>query len=156
MLVAPLKLTLSPTLTASLLLSHSSSMRFHVHPTVDAKPTFLPLWSITARRKSEISWVCQANVHLSGFVPQIFFFWVNFLILIWFLVLSCIVFGLIIDKFYNFFFFFLVICDVECGKWKHGSCDPFLAYHALMKMAWLWFAILWFLMWSLEFFYLFF
>ena len=43
MVVAPLKHSLSPTLTASLSLGHSSSMRFHVHPAIDAKPTFLPL-----------------------------------------------------------------------------------------------------------------
>ena len=71
--------------------------------------------------------------------------------------LGWIVFGLIIDKFCNFFFFF---GDLWCEVWKMKawvlwSVLVFLAYHALMKMAWLWFVILWFLMWSLEIFFLF-
>ena len=66
--------------------------------------------------------------------------------------LGCIVFGLIIDKFCIFFFFGgFVIWSVEDESM--GLCDLLLAYHALMKMAWLWFVILWFFMWSLEFFF---
>ena len=49
---------------------------------------------LTVRSWSEISQVCQANVHLFGFIPQIFFL-VNFLILTCFLLLGQVVLFLV-------------------------------------------------------------
>ena len=98
MVIAPLKHSFSPTLTASLSLSHSSSMRFHAHPAVDAKPTFLPLWSVTAHckivRVKFPGFTKPTSTSLSSF-PKIFFLGVNFLILTWFLLLGWVVLCLV-------------------------------------------------------------
>ena len=57
--------------------------------------------------------------------------------------LGCIVFGLMIDKFLLFYYYFFFMWSVE--NESMGLCDLLLAYHVLMKMAWLWFV-----MWSVE------
>ena len=84
MVVASLKHSLSPTLTASLLLNHSSSMHFHVHLVVDAKPTFLPLWCVTAHCKTvrvKFPRFAKPMSTSSGSFPNFLFL----LILTWFL-----------------------------------------------------------------------